>query len=103
MVAPINDNPYMDCRDVFLQLRLQEMTLYEFNLLKTHLEKYDAIFTKGEFIHVLYKNNKKFALYAINKFFVEIEYDSKNNRIIGYKSFKSGHLLDKHAEDIELS
>tara|TARA_R110001592_G_scaffold42009_2_gene136704 strand:+ start:2723 stop:2953 length:231 start_codon:yes stop_codon:yes gene_type:complete len=72
------------------------MTLYEFNSLSEH-DKYDHVFTKGEFIDYKLKMEKHFALYAIDKFFVEIEYDKINNKIIGLKSFKTGELLDKYS------
>jgi hypothetical protein len=41
--------------------------------------------------------NGKFNLYAINMFFVEVCYNSLENKISGIKSFKSGHLLDKYS------
>jgi hypothetical protein len=41
--------------------------------------------------------NGKFNLYAINMFFVEVCYNSFENKISSIKSFKSGHLLDKYS------
>ena len=35
--------------------------------------------------------------YAIDKFFVEVVYDSKHNTITEVRSFKTGHLMDKYA------
>ena len=61
------------------------MTLYEFNLLD--IIETDNHITKDE----------KFNLYAINMFFVEVCYNSLENKISGIKSFKSGHLLDKYS------
>ena len=61
------------------------MTLYEFNLLDI-IEK-DNHITKDE----------KFNLYAIDLFFVEVCYNSLENKISGIKSFKSGHLLDRYS------
>lgn len=60
------------------------MTLYQFNLLDSETEKYDIIFTKGKFIHALYEKDKRFALSAIKRFFVEVEYDPKSNKIVSY-------------------
>ena len=40
---------------------------------------------------------EKFNLYAINMFFVEVCYNSLENKISGIKSFKSGNLLDKYS------
>ena len=41
--------------------------------------------------------NEKFNLYAIDMFFVEVCYNSLENKISGIKSFKSGHLLDRYS------
>jgi|TARA_B110000240_G_C13385823_1_gene404614 hypothetical protein len=38
--------------------------------------------------------NEKFNLYTINIFFVEVCYNSLENKITGIKSFKSGHLFE---------
>jgi len=35
--------------------------------------------------------------YAIDKFFVEVVYDSEHNTITEVRSFKYGHSLDKYA------
>jgi len=44
---------------------------------------------------IIYKINT-----SANKFFVEVRYDSESNKIIGLKSFKHGHLMDKYTGDI---
>ena len=41
-------------------------------------------------------------LYAINKFYVEVVYDAKNNKIIGVESFKTGKDLDKYLPEISI-
>ena len=41
--------------------------------------------------------DEKFNLYAISMFFVEVCYNSIENKIWGIKSFKSGHLLDRYS------
>jgi hypothetical protein len=41
--------------------------------------------------------DEKFNLYAINMFFVEVCYNSLENKISGIKSFKSGKLLDRYS------
>ncbi|WP_338357326.1 hypothetical protein [Yeosuana marina] len=73
------------------------MTLYEFNSLSEH-DKYDHIFTKGEFIDYKIEKEKRFALYAIDMFFVEIEYNNEKNKIQNLRSFKTGKLLDKYSD-----
>lgn len=77
------------------------MTLYEFNSLSEH-DKFDIVFTKGEFIDYRLKMEKRFALYAIDMFFVEVEYDNKKNKIQNLRSFKCGELLDKYSSDLKL-
>lgn len=72
------------------------MTLYEFNT-KDNNTKYDTVFTKGTYLDVIVEGNIRFALYALDMFFVEIEYDNVHNKILNLKSFKTGHLLDKFA------
>ena len=39
----------------------------------------------------------EYNLYAINMFFVEVCYNSLENKISGIKSFKSGILLDSYS------
>ncbi len=74
----------------------KELTLYEFKMLSDH-EQYDLLFTKGEFLDVHLEVNSRFALYALFKFFVEIEYDSVNNKIVNKVSFISGKKLDRYS------
>ena len=40
---------------------------------------------------------EKFNLYAIDMFFVEVCYNSIENKITEINSFKSGHLLDRYS------
>lgn len=57
---------------------MAERTLYEFKLLSDH-KQYDMVFNQGEFIDYYLQGNSRFSLYALHKFFVEIEYDSTKN------------------------
>ncbi|PZD76448.1 hypothetical protein [Mesonia sp. K7] len=72
------------------------MTLYEFNLLEED-QKYDITFTNGQFLTYHLTENKRYALYAIDKFFVEVTYLINHNKIIALNSFKTGKLLDKYS------
>jgi len=54
----------------------------------------------GAIIYSVTSEGFKMDLYAIDKFYVEVQYDSKSNKIIGLKSFKHGHLMDKYSGDI---
>jgi hypothetical protein len=72
------------------------MTLYEFNLLDIN-NQMETVNQKGIYLDNFITKNEKFNLYAINMFFVEVCYNSLENKISGIKSFKSGHLLDKYS------
>jgi hypothetical protein len=72
------------------------MTLYEFNLLDIN-NQMETVNQQGVYLDNHINKNEKFNLYAINMFFVEICYNSLENKISGIKSFKSGHLLDKYS------
>ena len=39
--------------------------------------------------------------YVINKFYFEVVYDTKNNKIIGVESFKTGKYLEKYFPNIK--
>jgi hypothetical protein len=72
------------------------MTLYEFNLLDIN-NQMETVNKQGVYLDNHITKNEKFNLYAINMFFVEVCYNSLENKITGIKSFKSGHLLDKYS------
>ena len=72
------------------------MTLYEFNSL-TLEEKQAIIWEKGVFLDNYITKDIKINCYAIDKFFVEVVYDSQHNVITEVRSFKYGHSLDKYA------
>ena len=72
------------------------MTLYEFNLLDIN-NQMETVNQQGVYLDNHLTKNEKFNLYAINMFFVEVCYNSLENKISGIKSFKSGHLLDKYS------
>ena len=64
----------------------EELSFYEF----THLsesEQYELIFAQGEFIDSSVNNQVKFVLYKLYRFYVEVHYDSVDNKIIGLTSF----------------
>ncbi|MCX2680646.1 hypothetical protein OOZ15_11895 [Galbibacter sp. EGI 63066] len=39
----------------------------------------------------------RYALYAVNKFFVEVEYNTITNKIVNKVSFKTGDKLDRYS------
>ena len=72
------------------------MKLYEFNLLDIN-NQMETVNQQGIYLDNHITKNEKFNLYAIDMFFVEVCYNSLENKISGIKSFKSGHLLDKYS------
>ena len=72
------------------------MTLYDFKLKSDH-EQYDIVFTQGDFVDYSLEESRRFALFAVFKFFVEVEYDLSSNEIIGKRSFVTGPILDKYS------
>lgn len=39
----------------------------------------------------------EFNLYAVDKFFVEVCYNSEQNKVVNIKSFRGGYLLDRYS------
>jgi hypothetical protein len=72
------------------------MTLYEFNLLDIN-NQMETVNKQGIYLDNHITKTEKFNLYAINMFFVEVEYKKKQNKITARKSFKGGYLLDKYS------
>jgi hypothetical protein len=57
----------------------------------------ETVNQQGVYLDNHITKNEKFNLYAINMFFVEVCYNSIENKISGIKSFKSGKLLDRYS------
>lgn len=72
------------------------MELYDFNILTDH-EKYDTVFTVGEFVDSLKEGRINYALYSISKFWVEVMYDVPTNKILEIGSFVGGKTLDRYS------
>lgn len=64
----------------------KEYTFYEFTQLSEE-QQHDLVFTKGDFINTSVKGNIKFALYKLYNFYVEVIYDSVDNKIVSLTSF----------------
>ena len=72
------------------------MKLYEFNLLDFN-NKMEVVNQQGVYLDNHITKIKKFNLYAVDMFFVEVCYNSIENKITDINSFKSGHLLDRYS------
>jgi hypothetical protein len=75
------------------------MTLYQFNILGLN-ESMEAVNQYCTFLDNHLSNTESCNLYAIDKFFVEVVYNSTLNSITGLKSFKTGKTLDKYPIDL---
>lgn len=71
------------------------MRLYDF-LSKDEQLQYQIVWEIGVHIETLHEEGFMYLLYAINDFFVEIQYNQRTNTIIGKNQFKDGEPLDKY-------
>lgn len=73
----------------------RNLSIIDFNELNQH-ERYDQLFTKGDFINCYLKGDCRYALYSLFKFFVEVEYNVIQNKIVNLIAFKEGQLLERY-------
>ncbi|MAB38701.1 MAG: hypothetical protein CL528_01940 [Aequorivita sp.] len=59
-------------------------------------EQYDLVFTQGDFINYYLKEEIRYVLYSLFKFFVEVEYNVSKNKISNLIAFEEGKLLDRY-------
>lgn len=59
-------------------------------------DQYEIVFNKGEHIEILIEDEKRFVLYAVDLFFVEVEYDNDTGKIVNKRAFVSGEVLNKY-------
>lgn len=76
------------------------MTIYEFAKL-TEDKKATATWS-GTFLAHREQENIKYAIYAIEDFFVEITYEKIRNKILDFHPSKTNRLLDSYIEGINL-
>jgi hypothetical protein len=72
------------------------MTLYGFNILELN-ERMEAVNQFGTFLDIYISKDIHINCYAIDKFFVEVVYDSEHNTITEVRPFKYGHSLDMYS------
>ena len=75
---------------------IQNMTLREFNQLN-HSDRLFIVVDQGIFLDNYVTKDIRMNLYAVDKFFVELVYDSEENKIIEVRSFKAGPELEKYS------
>jgi hypothetical protein len=77
------------------------MTLYQFKVLKQQ-EQYQTVWDSGVYLTDRIVENNRFALYQIDSFYVEIFYNTNENKIISIKSFLSTDLLEPYLDKIKI-
>lgn len=73
-------------------IAIKNIGLKEFNLLSGQ-EREQIIFGIGSFINSKHMHDRVTALYAVNSFFVEIEYDLLSCYISNIRAVQSGDIL----------
>ena len=78
---------------------MSKLSLYDFKILSDY-EQYDVVFSEGTFIDAIVEENTRYALYAVDLFFIEIEYDVARNKIVSKTSFVTGEKLNRYSKFI---
>lgn len=73
-----------------------KITIYDFFKLSEE-EQYDLVFHHGTYLDFRLAGDKRYVLYSVNMFFVEIKYSVNDNKVIGKQPFITGELLDKYS------
>lgn len=60
-------------------------------------EQLEVVFVKGKCLEIRIEEDKRYLLYAVDLFFVEVEYSCNENSIRRNRAFVYGELLDKYA------
>lgn len=71
------------------------MTLEDFNKLDFDSKLYEVV-DNGVFVDNYVTSNVRINCYSLHKFFVELEYDGDENKIIDVRTFVDGEQLEKY-------
>ncbi len=71
------------------------MTLYEYLTLSNEAQ-WDELWDNGQFITHFKSIDCKFVLYAVHKFYIELELDVVKDTIIGKHEFIHGERMNKY-------
>lgn len=72
------------------------MILYEYKTLSED-DQWDNVFSKGKFLDIDLEGNSKYVLYALDKFFIEVEWNDETDEIVGKEEFAYCDNLDKYS------
>jgi hypothetical protein len=78
------------------------MGLYDYMIL-SETEQWNDLWANGSYLTNHIEPERKFNLYALYDFFVEVEYDTIKNKILGKAHFKTGLTLDKYAGSVDIN
>lgn len=78
------------------------MTIQHFNSLSQH-DQETVIFEQSEFLHVETSHGFKYAVYAKDKFFIEVVCFADSLKVREITAFTSGKLLEKYSDLIYTS
>ena len=62
----------------------------------TQQEQYDLVFTKGDFVNYYLRIETRYILYSLFNFFVEVEFNITQNKILNLIAFEDGKLLERY-------
>jgi hypothetical protein len=77
------------------------MGLYDYMILSDK-ERWDYLWQNAEFITNLKLIDRKYSLYALHDFFVEVELKVATDKMLAMKVFVEGHLLDKYSGSLDI-
>jgi hypothetical protein len=80
----------------FTFISIGQISLSQQEIIERYGTDYHEGIYEGNYIDFRLEEKKRFVLYAVNLFFVEVEYDEEENRIKNKRSFVSGEILDKY-------
>ncbi len=67
---------------------MERFTFYEYTSLSDH-DQCNLLFTTGDFVDVKIVGNKRYLLYRVYNFYVELTYDTENNTILDKVVFRN--------------
>jgi len=56
-----------------------------------------TVYSMGKSLDIVIEGNSKYVLYAIDKFFVEVEWNIETEEIVDKRVFKLGDTLDRYS------
>ena len=67
------------------------------------LDQWNILWENGQFLTNIKFKGKKYSLYALYDFFVEVELDPVTNKILDKVHFKTGATMDKYIGNIDIN